>query len=227
MRCLRKKMNESLAALALLCGLSCAVATAANDQPGPAAGDVLSSALCPIVYPVVPEASARGYHYIFYGNGFFINREGYLLTAAHVLSQLTDSPPYIVLRSAMAPPRLLRLTLVAMDREHDVALLRATPNPFEGRYQVRFLPLAVRPPALGLAVLAAALRPSRLKDPHTFDVLDEDRPAGDVLEYEFSQLDKGSPETQLLLFSHEVLKGDSGAPVVSADSHAAVGLVEG
>ena len=220
-------MNESLAALALLCGLSCAVATAANDQPGPAAGDVLSSALCPIVYPVDQEASARGYHYIFYGNGFFINREGYLLTAAHVLSQLTDSPPYIVLRSAMAPPRLLRLTLVAMDREHDVALLRATPNPFEGRYQVRFLPLAVRPPALGLAVLAAALRPSRLKDPHTFDVLDEDRPAGDVLEYEFSQLDKGSPETQLLLFSHEVLKGDSGAPVVSADSHAAVGLVEG
>ena len=220
-------MNEPLAALALLCGLSCAMATAANDQPGPATGDALSLALCPIVYPVDQEASERGYHYIFYGNGFFINREGYLLTAAHVLSQLTDSPPYIVLRSAMAPPRLLKLTLVAMDREHDVALLRATPNPFEGRYQVRFLPLAVRRPAPGLAVLAAALRPSRLKDPHTFDVLDEDRPAGDVLEYEFSQLDKGRAETQLLLFSHDVLKGDSGAPVVSAESHAAVGLVEG
>jgi Trypsin-like peptidase domain/Gram-negative bacterial TonB protein C-terminal len=227
MRFLRKKMNGPLAALALLCGLSCAVATAANDQPGPAAGDALSSALCPIVYPVDQEASERGYHYIFYGNGFFINREGYLLTAAHVLSQLTDSPPYIVLRSAMAPPRLLKLTLVAMDREHDVALLRATPNPFEGRYQVRVLPLAVRRPTPGHAVLAVALRPSRLKDPHTFDVLDEDRPAGDVLEYEFSQLDKGSSETQLLLFSHDVLKGDSGAPVVSAESHAAVGLVEG
>jgi hypothetical protein len=227
MRFPRKKTNEALAALALLCGLSCAGATAANDQPGPAVGDALASALCPIVYPVDQEASERGYHYIFYGNGFFINREGYLLTAAHVLSQLTDSPPYIVLRSAMAPPRLLKLSLVAMDRKHDVALLRATPNPFEGRYQVRFLPLAVRRPTPGLAVLAAALRPSRLKDPHTFDVLDEDRPAGDVLEYEFSQLDKGSSETQLLLFSHDVLKGDSGAPVVSAESHAALGLVEG
>ena len=227
MRFLGKKIYELLAALALLCGLCCALTTAANDQPGPVAGDALSSALCPIVYPVDQEASERGYHYIFYGNGFFINREGYLLTAAHVLSQLTDSPPYTVLRSAMAPPRLLKLTLVAMDRDHDVALLRATPNPFEGRYQVRFLPLAVRRPAPGLAVLAAALRPSRRKDPHTFDVLNEDRPAGDVLEYEFSQLDKGSPETQLLLFSHDVLKGNSGAPVVSAESHAAVGLVEG
>jgi hypothetical protein len=227
MRFLRKKRNEPLVALALLCGLSCAMATSANDQPGPAGGDALSSALCPIVYPVDQEASERGYHYIFYGNGFFINREGYLLTAAHVLSQLTDSPPYIVLRSAMAPPRLLKLTLVAMDREHDVALLRATPNPFEGRYQVRFLPLAVQRPPLGHTVLAAALRPSRLKDPYTFDVLNEDRPVGDVLEYEFSQLDKGSSETQLLLFSHDVLKGDSGAPVVSAESHAAVGLVEG
>ena len=220
-------MKQPLAALALLCGLSCAGAMTANGQPGPAAGDALSSALCPIVYPVDQEASERGYHYIFYGNGFFINREGYLLTAAHVLSQLTDSPPYIVLRSAMAPPRLLSLTLVAMDREHDVALLRATPNPFEGRYQVRVLPLAVQRPTPGHAVLAAALRPSRLKDPHTFDVLNEDRPAGDVLEYEFSQLDQGSSETQLLLFGHDVLKGDSGAPVVSAESHAAVGLVEG
>lgn len=227
MRFLRKKRNELLAALALLCGLSCAVATAANDQRGPAGEDALSSALCPIVYPVDQQASERGYHYIFYGNGFFINREGYLLTAAHVLSQLTDSPPYIVLRSAMAPPRLLKLTLVAMDREHDVALLRATPNPFEGRYQVRVLPLAVQRPEPGRRVLAAALRPSRLKDPHTFDVLDEDRPAGDVVEYEFSQLDKGSSETQLLLFSHDVLKGDSGAPVMSAESHAVVGLVEG
>jgi hypothetical protein len=220
-------MKQPLAALALLCGLSCAGAMTANGQPGPAAGDALSSALCPIVYPVDQEASERGYHYIFYGNGFFINREGYLLTAAHVLSQLTDSPPYIVLRSAMAPPRLLSLTLVAMDREHDVALLRATPNPFEGRYQVRVLPLAVQRPVPGRAVLAAALRPSRLKDPRTFDVLNEDRPAGDVLGYEFSQLDRGSSETQLLLFGHDVLKGDSGAPVVSAESHAVVGLVEG
>jgi TonB family protein len=171
--------------------------------------------------------SERGFHYTFYGNGFFINNEGYLLTAAHVLSQLSDATPYVVLRLPMAPPRFLKAEVVAADREHDVALLRATPNPFLGKYQVRFLPLAVERPTRMKSVLAAALRPSRLRDPHTFDAFVEDRPAGEVLEYEFSQLDRGRPETELILFSHEVLLGDSGAPVVSTDSQAVVGLVEG
>jgi len=150
-----------------------------------------------------------------------------LLTAAHVLSQLRDAQPYIVLRLPMAPPRLLKVTVIAVDPDHDVALLRATPNPFEGKYQVRFLPLAVERPERTQAVLAAALRPSRLKDPHTFDAFVEDRPSGQVLEYEFSKLDKGPAETELLLFSHEILLGDSGAPVVTAESQAVVGLVEG
>jgi TonB family protein len=197
--------------------------------PANAAADegALSSAICPIVYPLDQAPAERGYHYTFYGNGFFINKEGYLLTAAHVLSQLGDVQPYIVMRLPMAPPRLLKATLVAIDRDHDVALLRATPNPFEGRYQVRFLPLAVERPARAQAVLAAALRPSRLRDPHTFDAFAEDRPAGDVMEYEFFQLEKGRADTELLLFSHDVLLGDSGAPVVSAESQAVVGLVEG
>jgi TonB family protein len=190
-------------------------------------GSALSSAICPIVYPLDQSPSDRGFHYTFYGNGFFINKEGYLLTAAHVLSQLNDSPPYIVLRLPMAPPRFLKTEVVAMDRDHDVALLRATPNPFEGKYQVRFLPLAVHRPARTQSVLAAALRPSRLRDPHTFDAFVEDRPAGEVLSYEFSQLDRGRAETELLLFSHEVLLGDSGAPVVSGESQVVVGLVEG
>jgi TonB family protein len=182
----------------------------------------LSSAICPIVYPLDQSPSERGFHYTFYGNGFFINNEGYLLTAAHVLSQLSGATPYIVLPLPMAPPRFLKAEVV-----HDVALLRATPNPFLGKYQVRFLPLAVARPARMQSVLAAALRPSRLRDPHTFDAFVEDRPAGEVLEYEFSQLDRGRSETELLLFSHEVLLGDSGAPVVSTDSQAVVGLVEG
>jgi TonB family protein len=205
----------------------------ASARPGrsapsaPVDDAALSSAICPIVYPLDQLPSERGFHYTFYGNGFFINNEGYLLTAAHVLSQLSDATPYIVLRLPMAPPRFLKAEVVAADREHDVALLRATPNPFLGKYQVRFLPLAVDRPTRMQSVLAAALRPSRLRDPHTFDAFVEDRPAGEVLEYEFSQLDRGRPETELILFSHEVLLGDSGAPVVSTDSQAVVGLVEG
>jgi Trypsin-like peptidase domain len=201
-------------------------ATNPPSRPTPEDSDV-SFAICPIVYPLDQEPSERGFHYLFYGNGFFINRDGYLLTAAHVLSQLGDVQPYIVLRLPMAPPRMLQANVVAVDREHDVALLRATPNPFEGKYQVRFLRLAVGRPALTQAILAGALRPSRLKDPHSWDAFNEDRPSGEVIDYEFSQLDKGAPDTRLLLFNHGVLLGDSGAPVVLPGSQAAVGLVEG
>ena len=226
MKPLRNAVVGLLVALVLLHGPWAVAAEDAKTNP-PADDSALSSAICPIVYPLDQSPAERGYHYTFYGNGFFINKEGYLLTAAHVLSQLGDAQPYIVLRLPMAPPRLLKATLVAIDRGHDVALLRATPNPFEGKYQVRFLPLAIDRPARAQAVLAAALRPSRLRDPHTFDAFVEDRPAGEVLQYVFSQLDKGSEATELLLFSHEILLGDSGAPVVSAESQAVVGLVEG
>lgn len=198
---------------------------AASDEPG--ARTPLAAAICPIVYPVDQSPSERGYHYIFYGNAFFINREGYLITAAHVLSQLRDAQPYILLQLPMAPPRLVKATVMIADQAHDVAVLRATPNPFEGRYAVNFLPLATRRPAHAHNVLADALRPSRLKNPYTFDALLEDRPAGQIIEYRFTQLDKGGPDTEIFLFNHDVLLGDSGAPVVSGESQEVVGLVEG
>jgi TonB family protein len=198
---------------------------AASEKPESATP--LSSAISPIVYPVDQSPSERGFHYIFYGNGFFINKEGYLLTAAHVLSQLRAAQPYLLLRTPMAPPRLVRAVVVAVDPDHDVALLRATPNPFEGRYQVSFLRLASQRPNVTREVLADALRPSRLKNPYTFDALQEDRPAGEVLEYRFTQLYRGQPDTEIFLFSHDVLLGDSGAPVVSGDSQEVVGLIEG
>jgi TonB family protein len=221
-------VGPRLVTVALLVCSLCALALAATPRSGTTPdGSDLSFAICPIVYPLDQEPSERGFHYLFYGNGFFINRDGYLLTAAHVLSQLGDVQPYIVLRLPMAPPRLLQANVVAVDHEHDVALLRATPNPFAGKYQVRFLRLAVSRPAPVQAILAAALRPSRLKDPHSWDAFNEDRPSGEVLDYEFSQLDKGAADTQLLLFNHGVLLGDSGAPVVLPASQAAVGLVEG
>src|SRR5271170_5672870 len=50
----------------------------------------LSAAVCPVVYQLDDAPGTRGYHYTFYGNAFFINREGYLLTAAHVLTEFRN-----------------------------------------------------------------------------------------------------------------------------------------
>lgn len=223
MRLLRKAGLGFLAVTSIIPCLRAATAT--PETPGSATP--LSAAVCPIVYPVDESPSDRGFHYIFYGNGFFINKEGYLLTAAHVLSQLHDVQPYILLQLPMAPPRLVKATVVIMDVDHDVAVLRATPNPFEGRYRVSFLRLATQRPKEAREVLADALRPSRIRNPYTFDALREDCPAGEILEYRFTQLDKGQPDTEIFLFSHDVLLGDSGAPVVSGETHEVVGLVEG
>ena len=223
MNSLHKAGFSALALIFLL--LPPRATTAAADQPG--AATPLGAAICPVVYPVDQSPSERGYHYIFYGNAFFINKDGYLITAAHVLSQLRDVQPYILLQLPMAPPRLVKATVMIADQDHDVAVLRATPNPFEGRYAVNFLRLATRRPEQAHEVFADALRPSRLKNPYTFDALLEDRPAGEVIEYRFTQLDKGRPDTEIFLFNHDVLLGDSGAPVVSGESQEVVGLVEG
>ena len=188
----------------------------------------VSAAICPVVYPLDESSSERGYHYIFYGNAFFIDRDGYLVTAAHVLSDFHDGgQPHILLRLAEAPPRLLNVEVVATDQQHDIAVLRALPNPFEGKYQVAFLPLAANRPEPGEAVFAAALRPSRLRDPHTFDAPQEERSPAEVLGYISTKLEKGRDEAELFLFSHEVRRGQSGAPVVLRDTEEVVGIVEG
>jgi len=221
MTSLRKACVVALAVISSL--LSPRASTAASDK----SGTPLAAAVCPIVYPIDRSPSERGYHYIFYGNAFFINNEGYLITAAHVLSRLHGVQAYVLLTLPMAPPRLVKAKVVTRDQDHDVALLQATPNPFDGKYLVNFLRLATRRLEQPREVLADALRPSHLKDPYTFDALSEDRPAGEIIEYRFVQLDRGQPDTEIFLFNHDVLLGDSGAPVVSADSQDVVGLVEG
>jgi len=193
----------------------------------PTADGALSAAICAIVYPVDQSPSDRGYRYLFYGDGFFINEQGYLMTAAHVLSQLHGGQPYVLLRQRSGPPRFVLATLIVADRDHDVAILRATPNPFEGKYRVAFLPLAYDWLARSHAVLTASLRPPKPRDAYTLDPSVDERSPSEVFDFKFSQLDKGRSDTELFLFNNQVQRGQSGAPIVSADSQGVVGLVEG
>jgi outer membrane biosynthesis protein TonB len=219
----RKMASQALAVIA--CLLLPSATRAATDKLADDAA--LSAAICPIVYPVDQSPSDRGFHYLFYGNGFFINEQGYLITAAHVLSQLHGGQPYILLRQLSGPPRFVLATLVVVDRDHDVAILRATPNPFDGKFKVGFLPLAYDWLMRGHAVLAASLRPSKPLDAYTLDASVDDRSSGEVFDFQFSQLDKGRSETELFLFNHQVRRGQSGAPIVSAECQGVVGFVEG
>jgi outer membrane biosynthesis protein TonB len=193
---------------------------------------VLSDAVCSIVYPVDQTSSDRassdrGYHYLFYGNGFFINEQGYLLTAAHVLSQLRGGQAYILLHDPSGRPRFVRAELVIVDRSHDVAILRATPNPFEGPHTVKYLPLTSDWVVESESVVVPSTRPPKPLDAYTLDGSVDDRSAGEVFDFKFSQLEKGRSDTELFLFNHHVRLGQSGAPVVAAGSREVVGLIEG
>lgn len=190
--------------------------------------DAASAALCPVVYPDDQTPAARGYHYAFFGNAFFINDEGYLLTVAHVVDTFRDGgQAYVLVSRPEAPSRMLNVTVVAKDAQHDVAILRASPNPFSGKYNVSYVPLSPDPAVKGQAVLALSLHPRRLQDAQSFEVPSEDSSPGTVLSYELTKLDKASPAAEVFLLSHPVVKGQSGSPVLGMDSHAAVGLVEG
>ena len=200
-------------------------ATVADDTANDAS---LTAAICPIVYRLDESPSARGYHYAFFGNGFFINDQGYLLTVAHVLETFRNGgqPSALVIRPN-SPPQLLPLTLVASDSQHDVAILRATPNPFLGHYRVSFLSLASEPAVPGQSVLALSLHPARPQSAGSFQMPIEDRSSGQVLSYESTQLEKSAPAAEVFLLSHPVTLGQSGSPVLGAGSRAVVGLVEG
>src|SRR5277367_3869566 len=147
-----------------------AVSSSTASAPVTPSTENLSAAVCPVVYQLDDSPGNRGYHYIFYGNAFFINRDGYLLTAAHVLSEFHNGgQPSVLVRLTSAPPRLLKTEVIAVDPEHDVAILRATPNPFAGPhspYDVIALSLGAAKPSIGEGVEATALRPEHLKDPH-------------------------------------------------------------
>jgi len=188
--------------IALLVGLFCCLAVGAVSQDS-ADDAALSAAVCPVVYQLDRSPSSRGYHYSSFGNGFFINDQGYLLTVAHVLETFRNGgQPYILVSRPNSPPQLVQASVVAADPEHDVAILLATPNPFAGIHKVAFLPLAGEPAFHGQPVIALSLHPPRLQNPNTFEVPREDRSSGEVLSYETTQLE--SP-CHLLRFSCSVI----------------------
>ncbi|HET9804759.1 MAG TPA: serine protease [Candidatus Acidoferrum sp.] len=199
-----------------------------QQSPDSASGSELKAAICPIVYPNDEFAGAKGVRYTFYGNAFFINSQGYLVTAAHVLQTFRDlGQPYILLDRPNAPPQLIKTTIIAADWTHDVAVLRATPNPFEANFHVAYLPLASARPVPGDAIVASALHPGNIRTAATYKLPVQDFSSAQILGFVQTREETNLPETDLFVFSHEVQKGQSGSPVLLANSHEVVGLVDG
>ncbi len=223
MRLHYKMVVTALTVTVLACRL---MAGAAPDNITPAAA--LSAAICPIVYPVDQTTSGRGDRYFFFGNAFFINEQGYLITAAHVVNSFREGGrPHILIGAPGEPRRLLEATLVGADWLHDVAVLRATPNPFDGEHKPAFLSLATETPTPGKSVLAVAQHPAAPQGGYTVEEPSEERLSGEVLNLHFTKAETGVGDSELLLLSQEVVPGYSGSPVVSADSQDVVGIVVG
>jgi len=207
--------------LFVLCG---SVAAASDNSPDDAA---LLASICQVVYPLDQFPTERGYHYIFYGNAFFINEEGYLVTAAHVLNAFRGGGrPYILVGTSGGPRRLQEAELVAEDLELDVAVLRATPNPFLRQHNVAFIPLSMEKPSPGKPVIAVSVLPSHTSDSLTSEAPTEIRSQGQVVDYQFHAEGEGA-DSELLLFDQKVQPGQSGSPVLSANSREVVGIVVG
>jgi len=221
-------VGTALAVVRWLTGMVFLLSAASAVPTERPAGEALASALCPIVYPLDQFPSAGGVHYAFFGNAFFINEQGNLVTAAHVLKAFrAGGTPYVLVRQQTGRRELVSAEVVAADWEHDVAVLRAARNPFTGPYQVAYLPLATERPARATNVLALTFRPSRLVLNQLFEAPLEERSTGEVVDYQFTKLGRAQGESELLLFSQRVLPGQSGAPLLRGDSAEVVGILVG
>ena len=206
-------------------------------QAAPGGSDPAESgAVCPVVYQLDQSPSSRGYHYQFFGNAFFINERGYLLTDEHVLETFRDGgQPYILVNRRESPPQLLAANIVAVDKAHDVAILRAETNPFGRPFRVAFLTLSAEPAVAGETVMALSLHPARPGNAQSFQAEREDRSLGRILSFESTRLEKSAEPAMIFLLSHAVELGQSGSPVLAVGSSASggesfgavVGMIEG
>ncbi len=187
----------------------------------------LSAALCQIVYPLDQFPGAKEFHYTFFGNAFFINEDGYLITASHVVSAFRDGGrPHILVGLPDGSRQLLEAPVVAADWDHDVAILRAEPNPFGTDSKLAYLRLSVDTPPKGESVMAASLMSSDVENASSLSAPLEESTRGEVLDYQFHQ-ETGAPSSEVLLVSQHISPGQSGSPLVSANSQAVVGIVVG
>ncbi|HTU34923.1 MAG TPA: trypsin-like peptidase domain-containing protein [Candidatus Acidoferrum sp.] len=215
-----------LGALGVLCFLLPAFTEPAPAPRKAAADPSVTAALCQVVYPL-DQSPEEGYRYMFLGNGFFVNNQGYVVTAAHLLSSFRyGGEPYILVGPPQGPARMLEAPIVAADWDHDVAVLRAKPNPFQNDKNIGFLALSADTLAPGADVVSESLIPPDEKDAHTSAPPREDFSQGEVIDYQFYR-DRGDSEQQLLLFDRDVVPGQSGSPLVSTGTHAVVGVVVG
>ena len=186
----------------------------------------LSAALCQVVYPL-DESAEEGYRYMFFGNGFFINDQGYIVTAAHLLGYFRNGGvPYILVGPPEGPRRMVEAPIVAADWEHDVAVLHAAPNPFQSDKRISYLRVSAETLARGRGVMSASLRPPDVQNAHSSVAPLEDFSRAEVIDYLFYR-DKGAEQSELMLFNQDVVPGQSGSPLVSSDTHAVVGIVVG
>ena len=223
-------------------GATSARATLSKDDATAEPDATLPAALCQVVYPL-DQTPEQGYRYMFLGNAFFINEDGYLVTAAHLLSYFKHGgEPYILVGPREGSKRMIEAPIVAADWEHDVAVLRATPNPFKGANggggaggkdaakkgggKIGYLALSAETPEAGSAVMSASLRPANVEDAHTVNPPLEDFSRGAVIRYQLYR-ERGVGERELLLYDGQVVAGQSGSPLVSAETHGVVGVVVG
>jgi outer membrane biosynthesis protein TonB len=223
----RRVIKSSVIALATFaCIFFCHPAGAAPASG--ASNAVTSASECLIVYPLDQLSPEQGSRYLFYGNAFFINDDGYLMTAAHVVSAFRKGgQPYVLVGPKGGPRHLVQAELVAADWAHDVAVLRATPNPFASDYGVRALPLTIQRQATGNNLLVLSLLPHDQQNANTAETLKEDHESGKLLSFQFSQGETEGTDRELLAVSQPIVPGQSGSPVLAADSGEVVGVVLG
>ena len=164
---------------------------------------ILPPGLPTVVRPTEPEAKSH-----LAGTGFFIAADGTLLTAAHVVSGCHRTE--IVSRAVPTHP----VTLLAVDPQHDLALLRAD---------------KVRPPAV-LPVLTpgrGAVRLTILGYPAGSNSFMPTEARGTLQNHLLPAMGEYGDSRELVwVETGAVTNGFSGGPVVDAEG-AAVGLIKG